>query len=125
MRFESLPPPRDTSDRPKEMADVVSIYQQGADGRWTIEELLSAGDRVEVRWTGSGSHVGEVNGVAATGGPIRADAITIHRMAGQDRRDVGGVGGVGRARPPAVDRGRSEQRLTMVDRRPGAPAACW
>jgi steroid delta-isomerase-like uncharacterized protein len=66
---------------PRGMADVVSVYQQGADGRWTIEEIFSAGDRVVVRWTGSGSHVGELNGVPPTGRPIRVDAITIHRMA--------------------------------------------
>jgi len=62
------------------MADVVSVYEQGADGRWTIEEIFSAPDRVVVRWTGSGSHVGDLNGVPATGRPIRVDAITIHRM---------------------------------------------
>jgi steroid delta-isomerase-like uncharacterized protein len=66
---------------PRGMADVVSVYQQGADGRWTIEEIFSAGDRVVVRWTGSGSHVGELNGVPPTGRPIRVDAICIHRMA--------------------------------------------
>ena len=66
---------------PRGMADVVSVYQRGADGRWTIEEIFSAGDRVVVRWTGSGSHIGELNGVPATGKAIRVDAITIHRMA--------------------------------------------
>jgi steroid delta-isomerase-like uncharacterized protein len=66
---------------PRGMVDVVSVYQQGADGRWTIEEIFSAGDRVVVRWTGSGSHIGELNGVPPTGKPIRVDAITIHRMA--------------------------------------------
>jgi predicted ester cyclase len=60
---------------------VVAVYQQGADGRWTMEKIFSAGDRVVVRWTGSGSHVGELNGVPSTGKPIRVDAITIHRMA--------------------------------------------
>ena len=33
-----------------------------------------------VRWTGSGTHVAEVNGVPPTGNSIRVDAITIHRM---------------------------------------------
>jgi steroid delta-isomerase-like uncharacterized protein len=66
---------------PRGVADAVSVYQQGADGRWTIEEIFSAGDRVVVRWTGSGRHVGDLNGVPPTGKPIRVDAITIHRMA--------------------------------------------
>ena len=33
-----------------------------------------------MRWTGTGTHVGEVNGIAPTGRPIRVDAISIHRI---------------------------------------------
>ena len=33
-----------------------------------------------MRWTGSGTHVAEVNGIPPTGKPISVDAITIHRM---------------------------------------------
>ena len=65
---------------PQGMVDVVSTYQEGVDGHWEIEEIFSAGDRVVVRWTGSGKHVGEINGIPATGKSIRVDAITIHRM---------------------------------------------
>ena len=65
---------------PQGMVEVVSTYQTGVDGHWGIEEIFSAGDRVVVRWTGSGKHVGEVNGIPATGKSIRVDAITIHRM---------------------------------------------
>ena len=50
---------------------------------WTIEEIFSAGDRVVVRWTGTGTHLGELNGVPATGNRIRVDGITIHRMSGR------------------------------------------
>lgn len=35
-----------------------------------------------VRWTGSGTHIGEVNGIAPTGEKVEVDAISIHRMAG-------------------------------------------
>jgi predicted ester cyclase len=58
----------------------VAVYQEGVDGYWEIEELFSTRDRVVVRWTGSGTHVGEVNGIPPTGRPIRVDAISIHRM---------------------------------------------
>jgi predicted ester cyclase len=67
------------------MADMVRVYQEGADGRWEIEEMFSVGDRVVVRWTGSGTHIGEVHGIPATGkGPGRRD---LHPPAGrrQDR----------------------------------------
>ena len=65
---------------PAAMAEVVAVYQNGVDGHWQIEELFSAGDRVVVRWTGSGTHVGEVNGIPPTGKAIEVDAIAIHRV---------------------------------------------
>lgn len=34
-----------------------------------------------VRWTGSGTHVGEVNGIPPTGEAVGVDAISVHRMA--------------------------------------------
>src|SRR3954447_5092981 len=67
---------------PKGMADTVSVYQTGVDGHWNIEEIFSTGERVVVRWTGSGTHVAEVNGIPPTGKKIRVDAISIHRMKG-------------------------------------------
>ena len=65
---------------PEGMVEVVSTYQNGVNGHWQIEELMSAGDRVVACWTGTGTHVAEMNGIPATGRPIRVDAISIHRM---------------------------------------------
>ena len=65
---------------PQGMADVVSVYQTGVDGHWGIQELISAGDKVVVRWIGSGTHVAEVNGIPATGKEIAVDAISIHQL---------------------------------------------
>lgn len=67
---------------PDAVVEVVTPYQTAVDGHWQIEEIFSAGDRVVVRWTGSGTHVGEINGIPPTGRKVRVDAITIHRMAG-------------------------------------------
>jgi len=68
---------------PDGMAEVVAVYQNGVDGHWQINEIFSAGDRVVVRWTGSGKHVGDVNGIPATGRPVSGiECISIHRMAG-------------------------------------------
>lgn len=69
-----------TADGPQGMADTVAVYQQAVEGHWDIEEMFSTGDRVVVRWIGSGKHVGELNGIPATGKSVRVDAITIHRM---------------------------------------------
>jgi steroid delta-isomerase-like uncharacterized protein len=66
---------------PTGIADVVRTYQEGVDGHWEIVEMISAGDRVVVRWTGTGTHIGELNGIPATGRQVRVDAITIHRLA--------------------------------------------
>jgi steroid delta-isomerase-like uncharacterized protein len=60
----------------------VALYQEAVDGHWTIDELLCAGDRVVTRWTGTGTHVGELMGVPPTNRPISVEAITIHRIAG-------------------------------------------
>ena len=67
---------------PEAVAEVVSVYQTGVEGHWEIEEIFSTDDRVIVRWTGSGTHVGELNGIPPTGKKISVDAISVHRMAG-------------------------------------------
>ena len=65
---------------PQGMVDVVSVYQKGVEGHWGIEEVLSADDKVIVRWTGSGTHVAELNGIPPTGKKIAVDAISIHQV---------------------------------------------
>jgi steroid delta-isomerase-like uncharacterized protein len=75
-------PQVDAGPGPQGVADTVKVYQDGVDGHWEIEEIFSTSDRVVVRWTGSGTHVGEVNGIPPTNKPIRVDAISIHRMDG-------------------------------------------
>jgi steroid delta-isomerase-like uncharacterized protein len=65
---------------PQGMADAVSAYQNGVNGHWEIQELFSAGDRVVVRWVGSGTHVGDMNGIPPTGKSVRVEAISIHRV---------------------------------------------
>ena len=61
---------------------MISAYQRGVDGHWHIEEIFSAGDRVVVRWTGSGTHVADMNGIPPTGRSVTVDAISIHRLSG-------------------------------------------
>lgn len=67
---------------PQGVVDVVKPYQDAVQGHWEIEEMFSADDRVAVRWTGSGTHVAELNGIPATGKSIRVDALSIHKIAG-------------------------------------------
>ena len=69
-------------DGPEGMAATVKVYQDGVEGHWGIDDIFSSEDKVVVRWTGSGTHVAEVNGIPATGKKVSVDAISIHRMAG-------------------------------------------
>jgi steroid delta-isomerase-like uncharacterized protein len=69
-------------DGPEGMVAAVSTYQTGVDGHWGINEMFSVDDRVVVRWTGTGTHVGEVNGIPPTGKSISVECIAIHRLEG-------------------------------------------
>jgi predicted ester cyclase len=66
---------------PDGVRERTAIYQDTLDGHWEIQELVSAGDRVVARWIGSGTHQGELMGVAPTGAGIAVDAISIFRIA--------------------------------------------
>ena len=68
------------ADGPDGVVQAVRTYQDGLGGHWGVEEVFSSGDRVVVRWTGTGTHTAEMNGIPATGKSISVDAITIHRM---------------------------------------------
>jgi steroid delta-isomerase-like uncharacterized protein len=59
----------------------VGVYQDALDGHWAVDEMLSAGDRVVARWTGTGTHRGELMGIDPTDKPIAVDAISVFRIA--------------------------------------------
>jgi len=65
---------------PEGMVETVKVYQVSVEGHWHIEDIFSSGDKVAVRWTGSGKHVGEINGIPPTGNVVEAAALSIHRM---------------------------------------------
>jgi steroid delta-isomerase-like uncharacterized protein len=69
-----------TGPGPGGIAAVISTYQTGVDGHWQIEDIFESGEKVTVRWTGSGKHVAEVNGIPATGKDVKVDAISVHRI---------------------------------------------
>jgi len=67
---------------PAATADAVAVYQRALGGRWRIEEALPAGDdRVVVRWTGLGTHSGELMGIPPTGRPVEVAALSLLRVA--------------------------------------------
>ena len=57
----------------------VSTYHKGfADAQWIVHEMLAAeNDRVVVRWTGQGTHTGDLAGIPPTGQKISVEALTL------------------------------------------------
>jgi hypothetical protein len=80
--YVSHGPQAPPAEGPQGVVERVGLYQESVDAHWEIDEIFSAGDRVVTRWTGSGTHVGELMGVPPTDRPIEhIEAITIHRIA--------------------------------------------
>jgi steroid delta-isomerase-like uncharacterized protein len=62
------------------LKDRVTMLKSGLDSRFTIEDLIAEGDKVVVRWTNSGTNVGEFLGVPPTGKRFTIAGIDIHRL---------------------------------------------
>lgn len=59
---------------------ATDLYQAVPDWTVTIDDLVSEGDKVAVRWTGRGTHLGEWNGAPPTGQPVSTTGIDIERF---------------------------------------------
>ncbi|MBA3491792.1 MAG: ester cyclase, partial [Rubrobacteraceae bacterium] len=46
----------------------------------TFEELIAEGDRVAERWTGRGTHRGELQGIAPTGRRVEVPGSVFYRI---------------------------------------------
>jgi len=57
----------------------VSIYHQGIpDAQWIVHEVLAAEqDKVIARWTGQGTHTGNLAGIPPTGRKISVEALSL------------------------------------------------
>jgi steroid delta-isomerase-like uncharacterized protein len=60
--------------------DRYTMLIEGLDPRFTIEDEIAEGDRVVVRWTNSGTHVGEFLGAPATNRSFSIAGIDIYRV---------------------------------------------
>lgn len=71
------------SPGPDGAKEVVNLYH-GAfpDAQITIEDQIAEGDRVVTRWTGRGTHQGDLMGVPPSGNRVTVAGITINRIAG-------------------------------------------
>lgn len=62
------------------LRDRVTMLKTALDSQFTIEDVIAEGDKVAVRWTNSGTHVGDFAGIPATGKNFTIAGIDIHRM---------------------------------------------
>ena len=60
---------------------VVTIYRNAfPDIHFTIDEQIAEGDKVVTRWTGRGTHKGELAGIPATGKSATVTGVGIDRI---------------------------------------------
>ena len=66
---------------PEGAKQFVMMYRNAfPDTHFTIDEQISEGDKVVTRWTGSGTHKGELVGIPATGKSSTVTGISIDRI---------------------------------------------
>ena len=62
---------------------VIETYRSAfPDLRMSIEDVIEQGDRVVIRWVATGTHSGELNGLAPTDRAVTVSGTTIQRVAG-------------------------------------------
>ncbi|MFY9588372.1 MAG: ester cyclase [Actinomycetota bacterium] len=60
--------------------DRLSMLIEGLDPTFTIEDVIAEADKVVVRWTNSGTNLGDFLGTPATGKPFSIAGIDIYRL---------------------------------------------
>jgi steroid delta-isomerase-like uncharacterized protein len=70
--------PMDTFRGAKGMKDAITKYRTAfPDCKVKIEEIFATPDRVAVRYSYTGTHKGELNGIAPTGRTVTGEGITL------------------------------------------------
>lgn len=68
---------------PAGVKEFISTYRAAfPDARVTVEEQLAEGDLVATRWSGRGTHEGELMGISPTGKRVTVSGLTISRLKG-------------------------------------------
>ena len=58
--------------------DFVALLGAFPDSRWSADVIVATPDRAAVRWTGRGTHEGELQGMAPTGLPVVLTGINVY-----------------------------------------------
>jgi predicted ester cyclase len=73
----------DLTRGPEGVKAFIERYRSGFDGaRVTVDDQFAEGDKVATRWTGRGTHTGEIAGIAPTGKDVTVSGLTISRLEG-------------------------------------------
>lgn len=66
---------------PEGIRRYVSMYRSAyPDTNFTIEDQIAEGDNVATRWTGRGTHQGELMGIPPTGNQVTITGIELDRV---------------------------------------------
>ncbi len=67
---------------PEGIKEFISSYRAAfPDARITVEQQLAEGDLVATRWSGRGTHEGELMGIQPTRKQVTVSGLTISRLA--------------------------------------------
>jgi len=67
---------------PQGFKDNVSMFRSGfSDARITVDDQIAEGDTVASRWTGRGTHDGELMGVPPSGKQVTVSGLVVSRVA--------------------------------------------
>jgi steroid delta-isomerase-like uncharacterized protein len=67
---------------PESMKRYISMYRAAfPDTSFSVEDQIAEGDRVVTRWTGRGTHQGELMGIPPTGEQVTVAGIEADRVA--------------------------------------------
>ena len=68
---------------PEVVKGFISTYMAAfPDARITVEQQLAEGEFITTRWTGRGTHEGELMGIEPTGKQVTVSGLTISRLEG-------------------------------------------
>jgi len=68
---------------PEGVKEFITTYRAAfPDARITVEQQLAEGDLVATRWSGRGTHEGELMGIQPTGKQVTVSGLTISRLVG-------------------------------------------
>jgi steroid delta-isomerase-like uncharacterized protein len=68
---------------PEGFKQLITLYRTAfPDLRMTIDDIIAEGDRVVLRWTGHGTHRGDLTGIAPTGRTVTISGIIVSQLFG-------------------------------------------